>query len=80
MQLFSLSNPYLLLKGDSIDKLPFNLETVIHVCRQTGYFEHASYLAKKYEWHKEYLRIQIEDARNYADRLWVMCRSLVLVL
>ncbi|KAM6500061.1 vacuolar membrane protein [Amanita muscaria] len=51
------------------DELPFDLETAIRVCRQAGYFEHASYLAKKYERHEEYLRIQIEDAGNYKDAL-----------
>ncbi|KAG6841392.1 hypothetical protein C0991_011556 [Blastosporella zonata] len=55
--------------GDDIDELPFDLETAVRVCRQAGYFEHASYLAKKYERHEDYLRIQIEDAGNYADAL-----------
>ena len=32
--------------GDK-DELPFDLDTAIRVCRQAGYFEHASYLAKK---------------------------------
>ncbi|KAJ7081971.1 hypothetical protein C8R43DRAFT_338381 [Mycena crocata] len=51
------------------DELPFDLDTAIRVCRQAGYFSHASYLAKKYERHEEYLRIQIEDARNYSEAL-----------
>ena len=55
--------------ADSRDELPFDLETAIRVCRQAGYYEHASYLAKKYERHEDYLRIQIEDAGNYADAL-----------
>jgi vacuolar protein sorting-associated protein 11 len=55
--------------ADEIDELPFDLETAIRVCRQAGYFEHASYLAKKYERHEDYLRIQIEDAGNYGDAL-----------
>lgn len=54
--------------GDK-DELPFDLETAIRVCRQAGYFEHASYLAKKYDRHEDYLRIQIEDASNYKDAL-----------
>jgi hypothetical protein len=33
------------------------------------YFEHALYLAKKYEHHEDYLRIQIEDAGCYKDTL-----------
>ncbi|KAJ7693653.1 hypothetical protein B0H17DRAFT_1059396 [Mycena rosella] len=51
------------------DELPFDLDTAIRVCRQAGYFSHASYLAKKYERHEEYLRIQIEDAQNYSEAL-----------
>jgi len=51
------------------DELPFDLETAIRVCRQVGYFEQASYLAKKYDRHEDYLSIQIEDARNYKDAL-----------
>ncbi|KAF4614763.1 hypothetical protein D9613_002508 [Agrocybe pediades] len=55
--------------SDDPDELPFDLVTAIRVCRQAGYFEHASYLAKKYERHEDYLRIQIEDAGNFADAL-----------
>ncbi|KAJ7225912.1 hypothetical protein GGX14DRAFT_422961 [Mycena pura] len=57
--------------SDSGEKteLPFDLDTAIRVCRQAGYFSHASYLAKKYERHEEYLRIQIEDAQNYSEAL-----------
>ncbi|KAF9476515.1 hypothetical protein BDN70DRAFT_839137 [Pholiota conissans] len=50
-------------------ELPFDLVTAIRVCRQAGYFEHAGYLAKKFERHEDYLRIQIEDAGNFADAL-----------
>lgn len=39
------------------------------MCRQAGYFDHASYLAKKYKRHEDYLRIQVEDAANYRDAL-----------
>ncbi|KAJ7462780.1 hypothetical protein B0H11DRAFT_1815908 [Mycena galericulata] len=55
--------------GGEKDELPFDLDTAIRVCRQAGYFSHASYLAKKYERHEEYLRIQIEDAQNYGEAL-----------
>ncbi|KAJ4483791.1 hypothetical protein J3R30DRAFT_3837727 [Lentinula aciculospora] len=51
------------------DELPFDLDTAIRVCRQAGYFEHAGYLAKKYERHEDYLRIQIEDAGRYSEAL-----------
>ncbi|CAL1708669.1 unnamed protein product [Somion occarium] len=56
------------------DELPFDLDTAIRVCRQAGYFEHASYLAKKYERHEDYLQIQIEDAGNYKDALLYLRR------
>ncbi|TCD67894.1 hypothetical protein EIP91_011828 [Steccherinum ochraceum] len=55
--------------NDETDELPFDLDTAIRVCRQAGYFEHASYLAKKYDRHEDYLQIQIEDAGNYKDAL-----------
>ncbi|TKY89951.1 hypothetical protein EX895_001249 [Sporisorium graminicola] len=51
------------------DELPFDLETAMQVCRQAGYFGHAAYLAKRYGEHREYLRIQIEDAKDYRDAL-----------
>ncbi|KAI0818923.1 hypothetical protein BC629DRAFT_1579360 [Irpex lacteus] len=54
--------------GETED-LPFDLDTAIRVCRQAGYFDHASYLAKKYDRHEDYLQIQIEDAGNYKDAL-----------
>ena len=53
----------------SQDEPPFDLETAIRVCRQAGYYDHASYLAKKYKRHEDYLRIQVEDAGNYKDAL-----------
>ncbi|KAL1686960.1 hypothetical protein GGG16DRAFT_63250 [Schizophyllum commune] len=55
--------------AEDSDELPFDLETAIRVCRQAGYFEHASYLAKKYNRHEDYLRIQVEDATNYKEAL-----------
>ena len=51
------------------DELPFDLDTAIRVCRQAGYFDHASYLAKKYGRHEDYLQIQVEDAGNYKEAL-----------
>jgi hypothetical protein len=56
--------------GDGPDgELPFDLDTAIRVCRQAGYSDQAGYLAKKYERHEDYLRIQIEDAERYKDAL-----------
>ena len=58
-------------EGSELDKdeLPFDLDTAIRVCRQAGYFEHASYLAKRWGRHEDYLRIKIEDAGNFKDAL-----------
>ncbi len=50
-------------------ELPFDLDTAIRVCRQAGFYEHAVYLARKYNKHEDYLSIQIEDAKDYADAL-----------
>lgn len=60
--------------GEETEELPFDLETAIRVCRQAGYFDHASYLAKKYERHEDYLRIQIEDAGSYKEALMYLRR------
>ena len=56
-------------RGDEKDELPFDLDTAIRVCRQAGYFEHASYLAKRWERHEDYLQIMVEDAGSYGDAL-----------
>ncbi|KAL9933611.1 hypothetical protein V8E36_007269 [Tilletia maclaganii] len=56
------------------DDLPFDLDTAIRVCRQAGYFEHAAYLAERYEQHDEYLRIQIEDGKGFGAALDYMRR------
>jgi len=61
--------------GSAKTGLPFDLDTAIRVCRQAGYYEHAAYLANKYERHEDYLRIMIEDsgdlrrAGDYLKRL-----------
>ncbi|KAJ7071470.1 hypothetical protein C8F01DRAFT_1110662 [Mycena amicta] len=62
-----LLNAYTKLKD--VSRLDGFIKTESRLCRQAGYFSHASYLAKKYERHEEYLRIQIEDARNYSEAL-----------
>lgn len=51
------------------DELPFDLDTAIRVCRQAGYFQHASYLAKRYARHEDYLQIVVEDVGDYAEAL-----------
>ncbi|ORX60289.1 hypothetical protein DM01DRAFT_1361468 [Hesseltinella vesiculosa] len=47
------------------EDLNFDLETAINVCRQAGYYEHAIYLAEKFQEHDLYLDIAIEDMRDY---------------
>ncbi|KAG2351149.1 hypothetical protein BDR07DRAFT_1476106 [Suillus spraguei] len=55
--------------AESNGDLPFDLDTAIRVCRQAGYFDHASYLAKRYKRHEDYLRVMIEDAGKYGEAL-----------
>ncbi|WVR06576.1 hypothetical protein IAU60_003608 [Kwoniella sp. DSM 27419] len=55
--------------GTGNEELPFDLDTAIRVCRQAGFYEHATYLAKKFGRHEEYLRIQIEDASEVGEAL-----------
>lgn len=50
-------------------ELNFDVETAIKVCRQAGYFKHAVYLAEKYEQHDLYLKIQLEDLKDYQRAL-----------
>ncbi|CAG8460462.1 14103_t:CDS:10 [Acaulospora morrowiae] len=50
-------------------ELTFEVETAIRVCRQAGYHEHAVYLAKKFEQHDSYLKIQIEDVKDCQNAL-----------
>ena len=57
------------VRSGDLEELPFDLDTAIRVCRQAGFYEHATYLAKKYGRHEEYLRIQIEDAQQFDDAL-----------
>ncbi|RIB17075.1 hypothetical protein C2G38_2001460 [Gigaspora rosea] len=51
------------------NELNFDIETAIKVCRQAGYYEHAVYLAKKFGEHDSYLKIQIEDVKDYENAL-----------
>lgn len=49
--------------------MDFDVETAIRVCRQAGYFEHALFLAEKHGKHEWYLRIQLEDIKQYQRAL-----------
>jgi vacuolar protein sorting-associated protein 11 len=56
-------------EGEEDNQPPFDLDTVIRVCRQAGYFDHAAYLAKRYNREDDYLRIVIEDKGEYSEAL-----------
>jgi len=47
----------------------FDVETAIKVSRQAGYFEHALYLAKHFNFHEWYLKILLEDVKDYDQAL-----------
>ncbi|KAI8920863.1 hypothetical protein DFJ77DRAFT_139260 [Powellomyces hirtus] len=48
-------------------EIKFDVETAIRVCRQGGYYDHALWLTKKFQENDWYLRIQIEDLKQYAE-------------
>lgn len=50
-------------------ELTFDVETAIRVCRQAGYFTHALDLSEKFAQHDWYLRIQLEDIKDYKKAL-----------
>ncbi|KAJ9116972.1 hypothetical protein QFC22_004630 [Naganishia vaughanmartiniae] len=50
-------------------ELPFDLETAIRVCRQAGFHDHATYLAKRYRKDQEYIEIMLEDVKDYQAAL-----------
>lgn len=45
----------------SDEELTFDVETAIKVCRNAGYFQHAVYLAEKYEEHDWYIFVYVID-------------------
>ncbi|KAI1230668.1 hypothetical protein IHE44_0008543, partial [Lamprotornis superbus] len=53
----------------SESEVHFDVETAIKVLRQAGYHSHAVYLAEKHEHHEWYLKIQLEDIKNYQEAL-----------
>ncbi|XP_065653424.1 vacuolar protein sorting-associated protein 11 homolog [Hydra vulgaris] len=75
-----LINCYTKLKAvDKLDgfintdkELNFDVETAIKVCRQAGYFEHALQLAEKKKQHEWYIKIQLEDIKDYEKALKYM--------
>ena len=45
----------------------FDVETAIEVCRSAEFYDHALYLAQKYEDHDAFIRIQMEDLNSPRD-------------
>ncbi|GFR61248.1 vacuolar protein sorting-associated protein 11-like protein [Elysia marginata] len=57
---------FIMTKNREVD---FDVETAINVCRQSGYCKHALALAEKHEKHEHYLKIQLEDIKDYQKAL-----------
>uniref|UniRef100_A0A2C9MAP2 Vacuolar protein sorting-associated protein 11 homolog n=1 Tax=Biomphalaria glabrata TaxID=6526 RepID=A0A2C9MAP2_BIOGL len=57
---------FIMTKNRAVD---FDVETAINVCRQSGYCAHALALAEKHRKHEHYLKIQIEDIKDYQKAL-----------
>lgn len=47
----------------------YDVETVLKVCRQAGYYKDAATLAKNQGKHDWYLKIQLEDEKDYSEAL-----------
>ena len=52
--------------------MDFDVETAIKVCRSAGYYNHALSLAQKHEQHTWYLKVQLEDIKDYQTALEYM--------
>ena len=50
-------------------EVDFDVETAMKVCRQACYHKHALFLAEKHQKHEWYLRIQLEDNKDYQKAL-----------
>ncbi|CAG2230700.1 PEP5 [Mytilus edulis] len=57
---------FIMTKDREVD---FDVETAMKVCRQAGYHKHALFLAEKHQKHEWYLRIQLEDNKDYQKAL-----------
>ncbi|GFO24686.1 vacuolar protein sorting-associated protein 11-like protein [Plakobranchus ocellatus] len=57
---------FIMTKNREVD---FDVETAINVCRQSGYCKHALALAEKHQKHEHYLKIQLEDIKDYQKAL-----------
>ncbi|XP_022091158.1 vacuolar protein sorting-associated protein 11 homolog isoform X2 [Acanthaster planci] len=57
---------FIMTKDKEVD---FDVETAIKVCRQAGYYKHALFLAEKHSQHDWYLKVQLEDIKDYQKAL-----------
>ncbi|GAB6019030.1 Vacuolar protein sorting-associated protein 11 [Chamberlinius hualienensis] len=57
---------FIMTKDREVD---FDVDTAIKVCRQAGYYQHSLTLAEKHQQHDWYLKIQLEDLKNYHTAL-----------
>uniref|UniRef100_A0A3Q2QIU7 Vacuolar protein sorting-associated protein 11 homolog n=1 Tax=Fundulus heteroclitus TaxID=8078 RepID=A0A3Q2QIU7_FUNHE len=53
----------------SESEVHFDVEIAIKVLRQAGYHSHAVFLAERHQHHEWYLKIQLEDLKNYQEGL-----------
>jgi hypothetical protein len=53
----------------STSSIKFDVKTAICVCRQANYFDQALMLAKREQEHPFYIKILLEDCRNYEEAL-----------
>ncbi|XP_073759939.1 vacuolar protein sorting-associated protein 11 homolog isoform X2 [Callorhinus ursinus] len=57
------------IKTKSESEVHFDVGTAIRVLRQAGYYSHALSLAENHAHHEWYLKIQLEDIKNYQEAL-----------
>ncbi|XP_015915607.2 vacuolar protein sorting-associated protein 11 homolog [Parasteatoda tepidariorum] len=50
-------------------EIHFDVETAMKVCRQAGYYKHALFLAEHHDQHDWYLKILLEDLKDYDKAL-----------
>ncbi|XP_055330942.1 vacuolar protein sorting-associated protein 11 homolog [Paramacrobiotus metropolitanus] len=58
-----------IMSKNSNHAVNFDVETAIRVLRQSGYFRHALHLAKTHQKHDWYLKIQLENNKDFVEAL-----------
>ncbi|KAJ1552753.1 Vacuolar protein sorting-associated protein 11, partial [Cladochytrium tenue] len=56
------------------EEVTFDADTAIRVCRTAGYFQHALWLAERFNNHDQYLQVQTENCLNFADAVAYVAR------